>query len=221
MREGTLLGAMGSNGSAHAGDTAPPRPPRILNPASQRERLLDAMAATVSRRGYATTSVADVLKAARISRRTFYEQFIDKEDCFLAAYDTIATLCIDRVVAAYRAGDSWKDGLEQASAALLGTLAAEPDFARLGVVEVLAAGPRALARRDATQRRFMHFIEELRAHADGAVTPPALVSQAIAGGIYELIYSRLVRDEADRLPSLTGELVHYTCMLLGAEPHPA
>ncbi|MGB2710494.1 MAG: TetR/AcrR family transcriptional regulator [Conexibacter sp.] len=215
------MGATRSNGTAQDADGATTPRARILTPVTQRERLLDAMARTVSLRGYTSTSVADVLKVARISRRTFYEQFIDKEDCFLAAYDAIAAVCTDRFVAAYRAAPSWDAGLAAGYEVLLRTLAAEPDFARLGVVEVLAAGPRALARRDETLRRFMHFVDDARERAAPAAVPPALVAQAIAGGIYELVYSRIVRGETTTLPELLDELLHYTFMLLGVSPRPA
>ena len=182
---------------------------------TQRDRLLHGMAQTVARRGYAATPVAEVLKAAGVSRRTFYEQFADKEDCFLAAYDAIVALCTERLVAAYHAGETWEDGIAFAYDALLNTLAAEPDFAHLGVVDVLAAGPRALARREAALRRFARFIDFTRERADVVATPPTLVGQAIVGGIHELVYSTLVRGNAARLPQLTAELLHYTFMLLG------
>ncbi|HEU4702516.1 MAG TPA: TetR/AcrR family transcriptional regulator [Conexibacter sp.] len=200
---------MGINGIT---DEAPPPGPARE---TQRDRLLHGMAATVSRRGYAATSVADVLRAAGVSRRTFYEQFADKEDCFLAAYDAIVGVCTERLIAGYHAGPTWEAGIAHAYEALLRTLAAEPDFAHLGVVDVLAAGPRALARREATLRRFARFIDFTRERAEPATTPPTLVGQAIVGGIHELIYSRLVCGQAALLPELTDELLHYTFMLLG------
>jgi AcrR family transcriptional regulator len=205
---------MGQNGAIH--DSSGGRPLlRLLPRSSQRERMLDGMARTVARGGYAATPVADVLKAAGVSRKTFYEQFADKEDCFLAAYDAIVELCSERVVAAYHEAPGWEDAIARAYSALLETLAAEPDFAHLGVVDVLAAGPRALARRETTLRRFARFVEFTRERAEAAVSPPRLVGQAIVGGIHELVYSRIVRGEADTLPQLTDELLHYTFMLLG------
>lgn len=205
---------MGSNGSIDASSGNMPLP-RALEPVTQRERLLDGMARTVTHRGYAATPVAEVLKAAGVSRRTFYEQFADKEDCFIAAYDAIVALCTERLIVAYHAGAGWEEGIARAYDALLETLAAEPDFAHLGVVDVLGAGPRALARRDATLRRFARFIDFTRERADVVVTPPALVGQAIVGGIHELVYSQIVRGEAILLPQLIDELLHYTFMLLG------
>jgi AcrR family transcriptional regulator len=202
---------MGANGAIEVADGGTPLAARD----SQRERLLRGMAQTVARRGYAATPVAEVLKAAGVSRRTFYEQFADKEDCFLAAYDAIVAVCTERLIAAYHAGETWEDGIALAYDGLLSTLAAEPDFAHLGVVDVLAAGPRALARREATLRRFARFIDFTRERADAVATPPTLVGQAIVGGIHELVYSKLVRGHAARLPQLTDELLHYTFMLLG------
>jgi AcrR family transcriptional regulator len=205
---------MESNGSSEAGHGETP-PPRALARSTQRERLLDGIAQTVTRRGYAATPVADVLKAAGVSRRTFYEQFADKEDCFLAAYDAIVALCAERLASAYNGSRGWEDGIAGAYDALLRTLAAEPDFAHLGVVEVLAAGPRALARRQTTLQRFERFIDHARERVDVAAPPSRLVGQAIVGGMHEIVYARIVRGETARLPRLTDELLHYTFLLLG------
>jgi AcrR family transcriptional regulator len=209
---------MGSNGTTDVADGGVPLRPALARE-SQRDRLLHGMATTVARRGYAATPVAEVLKAAGVSRRTFYEQFADKQDCFLAAYDAIVALCTQRLVTSYHAGETWEEGIERAYDALLGTLAAEPDFAHLGIVDVLAAGPRALARREAALHRFACFIDFTRERAESVTSPPTLVGQAIVGGIHEIVYSQLVRGRAARLPQLTGELLHYTFMLLGV-PQP-
>jgi AcrR family transcriptional regulator len=182
---------------------------------TQRGRLIDGMAQTVAHRGYAATPVAEVLKAAGVSRRTFYEQFADKEDCFLAAYDAIVALATERIVAGYHAGSGWEEGIASAYDALLHALADEPDFAYLGVVGVLGAGPRALTRREATLRRFARFIDHTRERAEIAASPPTRVGRAIVGGIHELVYSQIVRGETAQLPRLTDELRHYTFMLLG------
>ena len=173
------------------------------------------MARAVARRGYTATPVAEVLQVAGVSRSSFYAQFADKEDCFLAAYDAIVRLATARLVAGYHVGGTWEDGLACAYDALLRTLAAEPDFAHLGIVDVLAAGPRALQRREAALRRFARFIDFTRERVDGAASPPRLVSQAIVGGIHELVYAQIVRGETARLPELTDDLLHYTFMLLG------
>lgn len=206
---------MGSIASHDADPSRVPQPAPEVDRGTQRERLLDGMAATVARRGYAATPVAEVLKASGVSRRAFYEQFADKEDCFLAAYDAFVARCAESMVASYHAGAAWQASVADAFGALLGTLAAEPAFAHLAVVDVLAAGPRALARREATLRRLARFLDHTRERAEGAATPPRLVGQAIAGGVHELVYSRIVRGETAQLPELLDDLLHYTFMLLG------
>lgn len=174
------------------------------------------MAETVAQQGYGATPVAEVLKAAGVSRRTFYEQFADKEDCFLAAYDAFVAHCAERMVGSYHAGAAWDSAIADAYSALLRTLASEPAFAHLVVVDVLAAGPRALARREATLRRFARFLDYTRERTQTTVaSPPRLVGRAIAGGIHELVYSQIARGETARLPELLDDLLHYTFMLLG------
>jgi AcrR family transcriptional regulator len=206
---------MGSSGSGHSADVALTAP--LLPRSSQRDRLLDGMARAAATRGYAATSVADVLALAGVSRRTFYEQFADKEDCFLAAYDSFVHVATKRAAVAYRAAARPRDGLAHGLAALLGALAAEPDFARLTVVEVLAAGPQAVARRDALLRRFVRCIETTRTDVQGVVAPPEIVAQAIAGGMYELVYARISQGPIERVPELADELLQFAFMLLGAE----
>jgi AcrR family transcriptional regulator len=183
---------------------------RVLVAASQRQRLLDGMARTVARRGYGATAVADVLKTARISRRTFYEQFIDKEDCFLAAYDNFVGRCTERVVGAYEERDGGLAGLGHALATLLGLLAAEPHYARLAIVEALGAGERALTRRDRLLRRVANVLAQIaREHGDPGAAAPELLAQAIVGGIAEVLHAHLLRDDGARLPDLSDDLLRY------------
>lgn len=207
---------MTSNGSDH-GAHAERTPPPLLPRTTQRERLLDGMARAVARRGYAATTVADVLGTAGVSRRTFYEQFADKEDCFLAAYDAFAQLCVARASAAFRAGEEPRQQLAQGVRALLEALAAEPEFARLGIVEVLAAGPHAVARRNATLGRLVRCIEGSRSGGDAGPVAPDVVAQAIAGGMYELVYARIAESGTVGICDLADELVGFAAVLLGAE----
>src|SRR3954452_4843265 len=141
--------------------TAPrvlPRGPHRLGrevvEASQRGRLLDAMARVVAAKGFGATSVADVIARAGVSRKTFYVHFRDKLDCFLAAYD----LGVEVLLATVRAaGEDETDPIAVARArtrAYLATLSSEPDFARTFLLEVSAAGPEALERRRAVHRQF-------------------------------------------------------------------
>jgi AcrR family transcriptional regulator len=147
--------------------------------ASQRGRLLDAMAEVVALRGYGAATVADVIEHAGVSRRTFYEHFKDKEECFLAAYDA----GVEVLMATMR-------GAPDPIAAYLETLAAEPAFARTFLIEIGAAGPRALERRRAVHDAFAALIGE---------QPQAL---ACVGAINEVVIREVAEGRTAGLADL-------------------
>ncbi len=135
--------------------------PRDVVARSQLERLHTAMAAVVARKGYAATSVADVLAEAGVSRKSFYEHFANKEACFLHAYDHGVDQVLTVIEAAI-AAQSDPFGLAAAGVnAYLGWLVAHPAFARTFVLEALAAGPRAFERRAAVHERFAEHFEQV------------------------------------------------------------
>lgn len=186
--------------------------------ASQRGRMLEAMAGVVCEKGYAAATVADVIARARVSRKTFYEQFRDKEDCFLAAYDAGVELLLGALRAA---GGESGDVLEAARSrvrAYLEALASEPVFARTFMIEVAAAGPAAAERRDAVHERFAALLRE-QVEAARAVLPdlpdhPDEVYLAAVGAT-DLLVSRLVaRGRASELPQLEDVVLQVQLSLL-------
>src|SRR6266542_3297298 len=130
----------------------------------QRERMLKAMVAAVADKGYTNVAVADVVQRARVSRATFYEQFVDKADCFVATFHW----CVDHFVDHLRA----KNPRDMPPLARLRTLidtyltqiASDPDGARVCLVEMYAVGPTAVLHRKQIQLDFVELLEEL--HAD-------------------------------------------------------
>jgi AcrR family transcriptional regulator len=114
----------------------------------QRLRLMAGMLDAVGEQGYVATSVADVLSRAGVSRRTFYEHFSDKEDCFLQAFDHVATIGREAVGDAFRKEDGWRRAVRTGLSTFLHTAAANPRFARACLVEILAVGPEGVRRRD-------------------------------------------------------------------------
>ncbi len=185
---------------------------------TQRERILAAMVRVVAERGYAETRVLDVIGDAGVSRKTFYEIFDSKEDCFLAAFDQLLTELLATVEESYAAptGAAWPLRVEMALRALLERLAAHPEEARFAIVEALAAGPKALARRDAAMRQFAGFIETGR--AESTVDLPGSTALTIAGGIVELLYSEVLHGAAGGLPGRVPELVFLIVLpFLGPE----
>ncbi|HEX7280190.1 MAG TPA: TetR/AcrR family transcriptional regulator [Solirubrobacterales bacterium] len=185
---------------------------------SQRNRIHQAMIEVVSKRGYPETRVVDVIGVAGVSRKTFYELFDSKEDCFLAAYDVLLENLLGEAANAFEAvpGVPWAERVSAALATLLDHLAEHPGEARFAIVEVLAAGPKALARRDAALRQFTGFLEAGR--SETSVELPGITSLAVAGGINELLYSEILHGAVGRLPSRLPDLMFWvTLPFLGAE----
>jgi AcrR family transcriptional regulator len=185
---------------------------------SQRERALRAMVEAVADRGYAETRVVDVIERAGLSRKTFYELFGDKEECFLAAYDEVSGRLYAVTEEAFEnaAGQPWAERIREAITALVEELAADQAAARFAVIEVLAAGPKALARRDAAIRQFTGFIDAGR--SESSLELPGLTSTAIVGGIYELLYTEILHGATSQIPTRVPEIVYWiTQPFLGPE----
>ena len=219
-----------------SGTQATPDPPRQLPrgphrlareviEASQRGRLLDAMAKVVAEKGYAATTVADVIAKAGVSRRTFYEHFRDKEGCFLAAYDTGVEILLETV---RQAGEGIEDPLERTRArvrAYLETLAAEPAFARTFEIEIAAAGPRAQARRRDVYARFAEQAREdaaaARQQVPGLPEPPEEVYLAAVGATDAVVSARVAEGRIAELPELEPVVLQIQLALIVGVVPPA
>ena len=195
-------------------------PPDLIR-AIQRERLIVAMLSAAADLGYLETNVQDVIDRAGVSRPTFYEHFSNKEDCFLAAFDTSAHRLRQKVVAATRKGGNvWRDRVRFALEALLKFASREPATARTMVVEARAASTAAVKRRVELMDEFARC---LQAQADellpaGAADNP-LTAAGIVGGVESLLYSRLCKQEYDQLEALLPSLMYF--VVLPYEGHEA
>jgi AcrR family transcriptional regulator len=186
--------------------------------ASQRGRMLGAMASAVARKGYAATTVADVVAGAGVSRKTFYEHFRDKEECFLAAFDTGVDLLLDAIVAAQPAGEpTWLELTRARVRAYLEALASQPDFAHTFLIEVFAAGPHALERRAEVLRRFAQLFRDLHVEArrqfPGLPPVPEPIYIAAVGAINELVSDFAREGRTAELPELEDTLVYLQVAL--------
>jgi AcrR family transcriptional regulator len=187
--------------------------PRAFVVRNQRDRIFASLATVCALKGYAEVTVQDITQHAGVSRRTFYDLFSDKEQCFLAAYDQVIERLLAAVSAAYWAGEvPWPERIAAALKALVGLYMAEPDFARLITVEVLGAGHRALAHRDAALRQFAVFFEAGTAGLPASMEDRHLLVQAVIGGLYEILYSQIMEGKTERLPELLPELMY--CVLV-------
>jgi AcrR family transcriptional regulator len=173
----------------------------------QRERLLTAMARVVATAGYEETTVERVLVEAGVSRRTFYELFDDREDCFVAAYDEAMRRVIRTVTDAYLEPAAPQRRIEHALETFLRLLAAEPDLARMCIVEVFAAGPRARERRATAMERLAQLVEHALGELRGDDALDRLSAQALIGAVHELIYLPIDRHDTASLPGMASEIV--------------
>jgi AcrR family transcriptional regulator len=187
--------------------------------ASQRDRLLDAVTQAVAHKGYAATTVADIVRPAGVSRTTFYEHFDGKLECFLEAYQLGFDEVLDRMnQAALAADDGWIERLRASGRSLLTTLAETPDFARAFFVEILAAGPDALEARARVMRQFADALAGplrlARAQRPDLVELPQHTLDAIVGGMTELIAIHVRAGRFDELPALEPVWMHLALAVL-------
>ena len=171
-----------------------------------RARIFEAMARAVSERGYATVTVSDVVTTGRISRRTFYEHFQDKEHCFLETYRTGCENGIAQIEASLHAleNPNWRTRLSVSLETYLAVLAAEPHFARVLLIDVLGAGPRALQMREQVLGIYVEQYRGLRerARAEEPALPvvPDAFLRGLVGGIAELSQQCLLESPAEEVP---------------------
>ncbi|HEY1355643.1 MAG TPA: TetR/AcrR family transcriptional regulator, partial [Solirubrobacterales bacterium] len=183
----------------------PTAAPETIDAHDRGERALRALAAEIAERGYAHTTVDHVVKRASMSPTTFYAHFEGKEDAFLAAVDSAAARISAAVLPAFRRNADWPHAVRAGYGAMFNFLASRPNLAWLMLVEVYAAGPRALARRrDALRELEADLVGEALGHG------PPISIEAILGGIHALAYRQVKRHGADSLAALAPVATYLT-----------
>lgn len=173
---------------------------------SQRSRILDAMIAAVDADGYEDATLTDVTGRARVSRKTFYEHFEDKEACFVAAFDDLFADLLAVAGSAFDGPGSWPDRLGSALTALLGTLQEDRLVARICFVESLTAGPTAARVRNAAMGRFGVLYRPDPGTEESDVD--RMTAQMLAGGLADVVYRRLVDPAPADLRGLLPDLLY-------------
>jgi AcrR family transcriptional regulator len=185
---------------------------------SQRERLLAAMAHEVAARGYRATTLTEVVKFASVSTRDFYEIFDSKEDCFLAAFDAVLDHLAELIEGAAASKSDWPDRAIAALRALLEFFAAEPELARLFLVESMSATPRIAIR---FREAVLACVPALAQGRSELADPDSLLpdaESAILGGAVSQASRAILAGDPENLPDLLPDLVDFTLSpYLGAE----
>ena len=191
---------------------------RELVAASQRTRLLDAVGRAVADKGYSGATIDDIVRAAGVSKMTFYQHFRDKEDCFIAAYEAAGEELFERVRAANTRPEGWLERTAAGIRAYLTWLAGDPALARAFLIEVAAAGPRAAECRERVRDRYAELMRELQdeARADIPSLPrlPAEIFHALVAAVDDLVVRRIRESGAEDLPRLEPILLHLEVALL-------
>jgi AcrR family transcriptional regulator len=189
--------------------------PRSFVAHNQRLRVVAAMLRVLPRHGYPATTIGHITGEAGVSRAAFYQQFADKEDCFLATYDVAGRWFCESVEGAVAEEAEWPARIRTGAAEALRLLAANPLVAHLLAVEALQAGRAARKRQQATLDR---FAAALRAGHPGRPELPDDLADLLLGGVVSLIARYVDGGRAERLPEATATLVELLLIpYLGAE----
>lgn len=175
--------------------------------ASQRERLLAATVAVVADKGYESTRVEDILVMAGVSRNSFYKQFANKRECFLATLEAISAFAAPSVLDTFeRTEGPWDCKLASMLDALAAVIVAQPAMARVGWVEVYAAGPAAVRIIAQVDRAVEDIVCRALKDSPKRAGVPLEVVRAIVGGVRKIVYIRVRDGRTDELPELMPQL---------------
>lgn len=179
----------------------------------QRTRIFKALTAAMAAKGYSATTVSDIIKGAGVSRQTFYEQFDSKQECFMASFALLQHLVVNRIVRAPASGEPMRR-FGAMLEAYLGALAFDPETARIYLVEVYAAGPAAISRRQLLQQE---FVEGVAAIFGARSQPDRFACQALVGAISALVTHALVDGGPDAVLALHQPLIELTERMMRVE----
>ena len=171
-----------------------------------RARLLEGMARAVAAKGYADTTIADIVREASVSRRTFYEHFSDKAECLVALYEAASGNAIAVLRAAIDPASDWEAQVEQAMGAYLGVLARNPVLLRTLFIDILGLGTPGLAARRRANQQLADLMLDVVNNRPGerkrkAPLQPTM-AMAVVGGINEMVLQSIEQGRAAKLQEL-------------------
>jgi len=173
------------------------------------QRILQGMLESIGRQGYEQTTVQDAIDAAGVYRQAFYDSFEGKDDCYLQALDA-GSAWVELAMREAAAGSvTWREHLRGALAGLLGFLDEQPDIGRALLVEVHAAGPRAVEKRTEAMERAARLIDLAREESDDSA--PAISAEAVVAGILAVLHARLSSGQSE-FEHLLPELMYLAVL---------
>jgi AcrR family transcriptional regulator/DNA-binding MarR family transcriptional regulator len=182
--------------------------PRTQVTEVQRARMLMAAVEVVGERGYGGMSVARITGRAGVSRRTFYDLFEDREDCFLAVFEEALARASLLATEAASGEQGWRERVRAGLTALLGFVGDEPVQGSLLVKDVLGAGPKVLKARARGLDTLHAIVDEGRAQARGGpVEPPPLTAEGVVGAVLAVVHARMLEHDKRPLVGLVNPLM--------------
>jgi AcrR family transcriptional regulator len=181
--------------------------PRVQVAGMQRARLLAAAVVTVEELGWSGASVAHIAGRARVSRRTFYDLFDNREDCLLAVLGDTVGLVATELAAGDIDGLPWRERIRAGLWAILCFFDREPALARVCVVQSARGGQRVLECREEILARLAGVIDEGRFESARAAECASLTAEGLVGAAVAILYKRLLKREREPLSGLLGELM--------------
>jgi AcrR family transcriptional regulator len=179
---------------------------------AKRERILEGMLDAVGSSGYDGTSVRTVLTKTGLYRQAFYDNFPDKDACYLEAFDFGVARLEVLVTAASASEESWQGRLRAGLGAFLDALDKEPDVGRALIVEVHAAGPEVRERRAELMKRVADFIDLARDSSGENESPPAIAPEGIVAGIHAIVHARLATGATEGFRELLPEFMYFAVL---------
>lgn len=191
--------------------------------ADHRSRLLDALTLVLTDRAYSEVTIADIVARARVSRRTFYEQFENKDACLLALCERLSEQILGLIAAGYDPMADWVEQLNRVTDTYLQALQMQPTLVRTLYIELMQLGAAGLAVRRRISQRFAMFlimqVELARLREPGKRSLSPALATAIVGGVNELILQAIEEDRASRLSDMAPTVSEFVqAVLKSLEP---
>jgi AcrR family transcriptional regulator len=180
--------------------------------------MLEGMIDAVGAKGYAASTVADVIKRAGVSRKAFYEHFANKEDCFLATYDAIAAVGKRAIPEAFARSEGLPDSANAALGELFELAISRPGALRLLMVEIGATGPQGMERRERLAADYEDFLRRILGLSAGPGPIPNPILRGVVGGMVHVLYSHLRRGERAQVRKLVPALSEWATSYWPAPP---
>lgn len=202
----------GAEGTGAAGKVYPAAPALRLVSSPKRQRILEGMLEVVGSTGYDAASVRMVLDSTGLYRQAFYDEFADKDACFLEAMRFGAAKLEAIGVEAAAGEDGWRAALRAGIGAVLDALEEDPAIGRALIVEVHAAGTEALAIRSEAMKRLTDFVDSARHAPESGEAPPPIAAEGIVAGMHAVVHAKLAAGEDSGFRQLLPDFMYFAVL---------